>query len=69
MLIDPNCEFEGVDVLCSCQAKSKELAEHYSTLQGDLDSAEAKLDEMAQLNRTLVRLSRARALAAIRLDK
>ena len=37
------------------QAKSKELAGHYSALQEDLDAAESKLDEMAQLNRTLVR--------------
>ena len=34
--------------------KSKELAKHYSALQADLDAAESKLDEMAQLNRTLV---------------
>ena len=34
--------------------KSKGLAKHYSALQGDLDAAEAKLDEMAQLNRALV---------------
>jgi hypothetical protein len=36
-------------------AKSAELAAHYSTLQGDMDAAEGKLDEMAQLNRSLVR--------------
>ena len=54
---------------CTCQAKSKDLAEHYSALQRDLDAAEAKLDEMAQLNRTLVRLWRGQASAAIRVDK
>ena len=37
-------------------AKSAELAAHYSTLQGDMDAAEGKLDEMAQLNRSLVRI-------------
>lgn len=41
-------------VLCVGQTKSRELAEHYSALQRDLDAAESRLDEMAQLNRTLV---------------
>ena len=44
-----------MDQLSAENAKSKELAGHFSQLQGDLDGAEAKLDEMAQQNRSYVR--------------
>ena len=51
------------------QAKSKELAGHYSALQGDLDAAEGKLDEMAQLNRTLVREAKTWTRSSVRSHK
>ena len=66
------CSFQTMNLsgwtimFCTYQAKSKELAEHYSALQGDLDAAEAKLDEMAQLNRTLVRVWRGQAFCQAR---
>ena len=44
-----------MDQLGAETAKSKELAAHFSQLQADLDGAEAKLDEMAQQNRSYVR--------------